>query len=76
MVNIPAAARGVIIHPTDYALLNGTGAALVHPTEYPLIPTTHGSLIHQTDAVLVPTAAPLVNPLTAPLVPSGASDSQ
>ncbi|GEM_PF-4179417 len=66
-----AAPQPPVIHPTDFILVNGTGAKLVQPTLYPLIPTTHGSLILQTDAVFIPTTEPLLNPLAQPLVPKG-----
>ena len=75
-INASASPEDVIIYPTEYPLVNGTGAVLVQPTEYPLIPTTHGSLIHPSDAALLPTGVPLLNPFSAPLVASGASDAQ
>ena len=65
-----------IVYPTDYPLVNGTGAVLVQPTEHSLIPTTHGSLILASDAVFIPTTAPLLNPLAQPLVPRGIPNAQ
>ena len=75
-INASASPEAIIIHPTEYSLINGTGATLILPTEYPLIPTTEGSLIHPSEAALIPTVAPLLNPFNAPLVASGISDAQ
>ena len=69
--NVSASPEAVIIHPTEYALIDGTGAALIHPVENALIPTTEGSLIQASDAVLIPTTAPLLDPLKEPLVAKG-----